>query len=209
MGKRIRDWELEGETNAAQVICLHVSRKLADRNIQVEAVTNQVKTLLAVRWSRHLITTIGRPFINQLIRRIKVSGTQAAVIDEITRRICQASDEAGPVFPEECEEWKFFILRNNLTSGITLQEWASAISQLMTVSPMSLCELGELTKGEMLLWTHTYPELHPIPRLWTTVRGSPEFWKGHRAELLAMCKQLGKPTLFLTFSKVFSNMCLM
>ena len=177
MQKRTREWEIEGEGNAAQVLCIRVSRNLADRSNKSEFITSQVKTLLAVKWSRQLLTLVGRPFINQLIRRIRASETPVEVIDEIANRIFQASTEIEPEFPEGYEEWKFFILRNGLANQVSLQKWASVLSKLANICPMSLQDLGELSRGELLLWTHTYAELDILPSLWSAIRGSPEFWK--------------------------------
>ena len=181
--KKIREWEEEGEANAAQIICVHVSRNLADRSNKSEFITNQVKTLLAVRWSKKLLTIVGRPFINQLIRRIRGTETPREVIDEITRRITEASEEGDPDLPEGCDEWKFHILRNGLAIQKPLSDWAPLFRTLMKVCPMSMEELGNLSKGELLILSHTYPDLHPLPTLWRSIRSSPEFWNSQKGRL--------------------------
>ena len=41
--RKIREWEEEGEANAAQIICVHVSRNIADRSNKSEFITDQIK----------------------------------------------------------------------------------------------------------------------------------------------------------------------
>ena len=129
--RKIREWEEEGEANAAQIICVHVSRNIADRPNKSEFITNQIKTLLAVRRPKKLLTVVGRPFLNQLIRRIRNTETPSEVIDEITQRIMKASDENDPDLPEGCEDWKFHILRNGLAVQNPLPEWAQLFRTLL------------------------------------------------------------------------------
>ena len=133
-----------------------------------------------------LLTAESGAYINQLIRRIRASETPVDVIDEIANRISQASTEIEPEFPDGYEEWEFPILRNGLANQVALQKWASVLSKVADVCPMSFQESGEFSKGELLVWTHIYEELDILPRLCSAIRSSPEFWKkrGNPATLL-------------------------
>ena len=200
--RKIREWEEEGEANAAQIICIRVSRNIADRSNKSEFITNQIKTLLAVRWSRKLLVVVGRPFINQLIRRMRNTETPREVIDEITQRILKASDENDPDLPEGCEDWKFRILRNGLAIQNPLSEWVPLFRTLLEVCPMSMDELGNLSKGEMLILSHTYPDLTLLPIIWRSIRSSPEFWNSQKGRLTSHPPEFMNPAPFIRASSI-------
>ena len=55
---------------------------------------------------------------------------------------------------------EFPLLRNGLAIQNPLSEGAPLFRTLLEVCPMSMGELGNLSKGEMLILSHTYPDLH-------------------------------------------------